>query len=209
MCIAGLQSSYTLILIRSISIIYLYLKIHNQTGYKYLGKTIADPHKYEGSGKLWKRHINKHGYDVKTKILFQTEDKEEFKKVALKFSKDLNIVESKEFANLVPEQGDGGAMSWHQSARDKLSKTMKGRKVLDTTAYKKAQQKRREEISLLQKKYVSNNYESHCDQLRKNANYEKISKSMSKLKWCNDSIRNYRKEIIPEGFSIGKIKHFL
>ena len=80
MCIAGLQSSYTLILIRSISIIYLYLKIHNQTGYKYLGKTIADPHKYEGSGKLWKRHINKHGYDVKTKILFQTEDKEEFKK---------------------------------------------------------------------------------------------------------------------------------
>jgi len=33
--------------------IYLYKKTHNQTGFKYLGKTNSkDPHKYKGSGIL-------------------------------------------------------------------------------------------------------------------------------------------------------------
>jgi hypothetical protein len=89
-------------------IIYLYLKTHNITGLKYLGKTVQDPFKYCGSGKYWLRHIDKHSYDVTTEIIFQTDDKEEFKKVALEYSKKWNIVESKGFANLIPENGDGG-----------------------------------------------------------------------------------------------------
>ena len=88
--------------------IYLYLKTHNVTGLKYLGKTEKDPFKYQGSGKHWTRHINKHGYDVTTEILFETTDKEEFKKVGLEYSKKWNIVESKEFANLMEETGTGG-----------------------------------------------------------------------------------------------------
>jgi len=88
--------------------IYLYLKTHNQTGLKYLGKTTQDPYKYKGSGLHWKSHIKKHGNDVSTEILFQTEDREEFKRVATEYSEKWNIVESTVFANLMPEEGQGG-----------------------------------------------------------------------------------------------------
>lgn len=88
--------------------IYLYLKTHNKTGLKYLGKTISDPYKYKGSGTVWQRHIAKHGDDVTTQILFESECKEEFKAKALEISKQLNIVESKDFANLCYEEGQGG-----------------------------------------------------------------------------------------------------
>lgn len=91
--------------------IYLYLKTHNKTGLKYLGKTVQNPFEYRGSGLVWNRHLDKHGDDVTTKILFQTEDVEEFKRVGLEYSEKWNIVESKKFANLVPEQGDGGDTS--------------------------------------------------------------------------------------------------
>jgi len=88
--------------------IYLYLKTHKKTGLKYLGKTINDPYSYSGSGTDWIPHLKEHGDDVDTVVLFQTEDKAEFKKVAKRYSKELNIVESEEFANRMPEQGQGG-----------------------------------------------------------------------------------------------------
>lgn len=89
--------------------IYLYVKTHNKTGLKYLGKTKSkDPHIYRGSGKLWTNHIKKHGYDVTTEILFQSESNEEIKQQGLYYSKLWNIVESKEWANLKEESGDGG-----------------------------------------------------------------------------------------------------
>jgi hypothetical protein len=92
---------------------FLYLKT-SPLGLKYLGKTTKDPYKYIGSGKIWKRHINKHkltNNDIKTEILFETKDLEEFKKIAVKISHELNIVESTEFANLIIEKGDGGDTS--------------------------------------------------------------------------------------------------
>lgn len=88
--------------------IYLYVKTHNVTGLKYLGKTTGDPFTYKGSGKYWKRHIKKHGYDVTTEIIFQTNDKEEFKRFSTEYSIKYNIVESQEWANLTLESGDGG-----------------------------------------------------------------------------------------------------
>lgn len=67
--------------------IYLYVKTHNVTGLKYLGKTKSkDPFRYRGSGKVWQRHIKKHGYDVTTEILFQSEDPEEIKQMGLYYS---------------------------------------------------------------------------------------------------------------------------
>lgn len=88
---------------------YLYIKIHNKTGLKYLGKTSAkDPIKYEGSGKYWKNHINKHGYDVKTVILFSSTDIDEIRHIGTGYSRLLKIVESKRWANLKEENGDGG-----------------------------------------------------------------------------------------------------
>lgn len=87
---------------------YLYIKIHNVTGLKYLGKTESrDPHKYKGSGKYWNSHLKKHGNDCSTQILLATDDKDEFKETALFFSRLWNIVESRDWANLMFETGSG------------------------------------------------------------------------------------------------------
>lgn len=87
---------------------YLYVKTHLKTGLKYLGFTKQNPYTYKGSGKYWKRHIKKYGYDIWTNIIFQSEIEYEIKQNGLYFSELWNIVESKEWANLKPEQGDGG-----------------------------------------------------------------------------------------------------
>ncbi len=90
-------------------IIYsLYKKTHNVTGLQYLGFTKRDPHKYSGSGKIWRLHLKKHGDDVTTEILLQTPDKSEIKKTGVYYSELWNIVESNDWANLKPEEGDGG-----------------------------------------------------------------------------------------------------
>lgn len=92
--------------------IYLYVKTHNVTGLRYLGKTTrSDPHKYAGSGKKWLRHLKKYGYDYTTEILLVTKDEEELKNTGIFFSKMWGIVESKEWANLREEAGDGGDTS--------------------------------------------------------------------------------------------------
>jgi hypothetical protein len=89
--------------------IYLYVKTHNKTGLKYLGKTVYDDvDSYQGSGKIWKRHIKKHGYDVTTEIIFVTANKDEIKEKGIYYSNLWNIVESDDWANLKPEEGDGG-----------------------------------------------------------------------------------------------------
>ena len=76
--------------------IYLYVKIHNITGLKYLGKTIANPFTYKGSELYWSRHLKEHGNNVSTYIIFQTECKETFKNISIYFSELWNIVESSE-----------------------------------------------------------------------------------------------------------------
>lgn len=59
---------------------YLYVKTHKTTGLKYLGKTVSkDPHSYPGSGTVWRRHLDKHGYDYTTEILLETDNAEELK----------------------------------------------------------------------------------------------------------------------------------
>jgi hypothetical protein len=89
---------------------YLYVKTH-ATGLKYLGKTVGDPYKYKGSGTHWLRHLRKYGEEHTTEILLETDDKELFREKALYYSNLYNVVESKEWANIVPEQGDGGDTS--------------------------------------------------------------------------------------------------
>ena len=89
---------------------YLMIKTHNKTGLKYLCKcTNKDPYKYKGSGVYWKRHLKEHGLDIKTEVIFQTEDLDEFNHVCLKYSKEFNVKDSSEWANLIEETGlDGG-----------------------------------------------------------------------------------------------------
>ena len=91
--------------------ITLYLK-ESPLGLKYLGKCVnVDPFKYTGSGTVWKRHLKAHNIsaiEIKTTILFQTDCKEKLKEMGLYYSMLWDVVNSKEFANLIPEQGDGG-----------------------------------------------------------------------------------------------------
>lgn len=92
--------------------IYLYVKTHNKTGLKYLGKTIkSDPHKYTGSGVRWLRHLRKHGFDYTTDIIRECQTENELIEWGLYYSTLWNIVESNDWANLKEEAGDGGRLS--------------------------------------------------------------------------------------------------
>lgn len=93
------------------TMIYLYIKTHNVTGLKYLGKTTQDPYKYKGSGKRWLNHIKKHGNNVTTEIVGQFDTIEELRSISISLSEKYNIVHSNEWANLRPESGDGGNTS--------------------------------------------------------------------------------------------------
>lgn len=103
--------------------IYLYVKTHKKTGLRYLGKTKnKNPEKYPGSGKYWKRHLSKHGNDVSTNILLESEDKEEIRKWGKYYSDLWNVVESKGWANLVEECGDGGDTSSTEAYKEGMKR---------------------------------------------------------------------------------------
>lgn len=88
---------------------YLYVKQHKITGLKYFGKTSTkDPFVYVGSGKYWRRHLKVHGKDIETTNVWEFSDIESCEQFAINFSKDNNIVESTEWANLRPENGKDG-----------------------------------------------------------------------------------------------------
>lgn len=104
--------------------IYLYVKTHNITGLKYLGKTNRpDPHKYLGSGIYWRNHIKKYGQDYSTEILKECSTKEELKYWGLYYSDLWDVVNAKDnngnkiWANLKPENGDGGSLPGKDSYR--------------------------------------------------------------------------------------------
>lgn len=95
---------------------YLYKKTHNITNLKYLGFTRQDPFKYKGSGKRWKHHIKKYGYDVTTEILLETNDVQQIKEKGLYYSNLWDVSNSKEWANLKPEEADGGGKCFNHEA---------------------------------------------------------------------------------------------
>lgn len=104
----------------------LYIAEHNQTGLKYFGKTVQfyteeDLQKYyHGSGKYWVNHLKKHGNDVTMKI-YGVYDSNEVEEVALKFSEENDIVNSKGWANLKPENGkDGWIKGYNHSDKTKI-----------------------------------------------------------------------------------------
>jgi len=102
--------------------IYLYVKTHNITGLRYLGKTSnPNPSTYKGSGTLWLRHIKAHGYDVSTTILKECESNDDIKYWGTYYSELWNVVEDPVWANLKPEEGDGGArkgqIAWNKGLR--------------------------------------------------------------------------------------------
>lgn len=111
---------------------FLYIKRHTKTGMLYFGKTTRDPEKYQGSGIHWKRHIKKHGCEfVETLWYCLFLDQNLLTEFALQFSKDNDIVESVEWANLQEENGIDGAPIGHagheftEEQKSKLSQASK------------------------------------------------------------------------------------
>ena len=96
--------------------IYLYVKTHNKTGLKYLGKTTQNPFKYVGSGTRWKNHLKKHGNDISTEVLCESQDHQCIKEQGIYYSELWDVVKSNEWANLKIEEGDGGFS--HLNTRD-------------------------------------------------------------------------------------------
>jgi hypothetical protein len=111
--------------------IYLYVKTHQNTGLKYLGKTSSkDPYSYPGSGKRWRSHLDKHGYSFDTEILLESEDPVKIKEAGLHYSKIWNIVEDVQWANLKPESGDGGTFNHTDDSKKKIGNASRGRPSL-------------------------------------------------------------------------------
>lgn len=101
---------------------YLYVKTHKKTGLKYFGKTISkSPEKYKGSGTRWQNHLKEHGssyHDIDTEIIGYYTDETECRRVALEYSKNNNIVESAQWANLEIEDGTWGGCGGNAGKRN-------------------------------------------------------------------------------------------
>jgi hypothetical protein len=117
-------------LLEAITPTRIYHKQCQNCGLNYLGKTTSEyVEKYEGSGKHWQRHLKKH--NVKPIHIWNSDwfYDTSIGEYALCLSEKLNIVESKEWANIKPENGlDGGWDGWngsekHREASKKGGKT--------------------------------------------------------------------------------------
>lgn len=127
---------------------YLYIKQHSITGMLYFGQTSKDPIKYSGSGLYWLKHINKHGHKHVVTLWYELfTDRDEIIKFATQFSKDLNIVKSNSWANLIPEDGLNGGAIGHttsESTKEIIRQRMLGREFsIDTLAKMRESAKRR------------------------------------------------------------------
>lgn len=206
--------------------IYLYLKTHNKTGLKYLGKTVQDPHEYRGSGLVWNRHLDKHGDDVTTEVLFETTDMEEFKRVGLEYSNKWNIVESKEFANLIPEYGTGGdtSMCFTEETKDKIRKSLaKTRKGMDLSRSEGTKKKISESLKGQTRTEESKQKMSESAKKRgfiEGSGFQKGTTPWNKEHkghlsdyiWINDGSNNKRvkkDESIPNGWKQGRSTHHI
>lgn len=99
---------------------YLYIKQQTITGKLYFGKTCKNPLKYKGSGKHWKLHINQHGNEYITTLWYHLYDNIfDLVADALSISNSLDIVNSKSWLNLMPENGLDGSYGYKQSIEHK------------------------------------------------------------------------------------------
>lgn len=194
--------------------IYLYIKKHNITGLRYFGVTTRqDPYKYKGSGTYWKRHIKTHGNDVTTEWVKQFDSIQECNEYALQFSRDNNIVNSEEWANLVDEDGNlykgiYGFNKHSDETKAKIGQASKGRKVSDETKQLLREAK-------LGKKYTEEHKRkmsiAHSGKKFTEDHKRKLSESRKGMRWYNNGIVNLKAypDQVPESFNPGMLPHSL
>jgi len=119
--------------------IYLYVK-ESPLGLKYLGQTIQNPYTYRGSGVFWRKHLKENSFSrlsIKTTILLETTDLKELASEALRYSKEFDIVNSPDWANIQMEKRKGTMGFKHtEEARRKISERQTGRKHSQTSIQK-------------------------------------------------------------------------
>jgi hypothetical protein len=108
-------------------------KTHLITGLKYLCITKRDDYDiYKGSGVYWRNHLKKYGSDIETELLYETDSLEDLERISLDYSALWDIVESDEWANLIPESGyhiadperhRAGWLGWYESLSDEERET--------------------------------------------------------------------------------------
>jgi hypothetical protein len=103
-------------------------------GLNYLGITHRDPYKYRGSGVYWKRHLKSHNLnlnDIETIVLFETNDYKELCEKGKYYSELYDVVNSKCWANLIPETGENSVLGMKHSeeSKRKMSESRKGKLV--------------------------------------------------------------------------------
>ena len=160
--------------------ISIYIKTHNITGLKYFGKTTQkNVEKYKGSGKYWKRHIKKHGYNCRTKVIRKFDDIEDCRWFCIKFSIINNIVESKDWANLIRENGLDGWLAGvkrgerSEEVKRKISKSKMGHKPSNESKRKMSEAMMGMKNTLGYK---------HTEETRRNMSLAKIGKKRGKYK---------------------------
>jgi hypothetical protein len=110
----------------------LYVKKHIKTGLKYFGKTNKlDRSRYNGSGTYWSNHIKKYGVEFVIELWSKNfTDETECTEFAKAVSELFDVVNSKEWANQIVEDGLSGNPSgfFHSElTKQKISATLKGR----------------------------------------------------------------------------------
>lgn len=141
---------------------WLYVKQHTNTGLKYFGKTISkNPYKYLGSGTHWQKHLKVHGKHVETIWCQLFTDIYECVDFALKFSRENDIVKSKEWANLRPENGvEGGDASNFSRNTSPTLNAEKAARTLKSNPERLAA--RNAKVGIKQKETIKNKPEMHA-----------------------------------------------
>jgi hypothetical protein len=129
------------------TIYYLLIKTHNKTGLKYLCKTTQDPYTYKGSGKDWKTHLKKFGYDHSTVIIRECISNEEISIWGRYYSNIYKVTTAadnygnKIWANIIPETGAGpggkAGVPRSEKTKAKIRQNMPEQSVEKNSFYRK------------------------------------------------------------------------
>ncbi len=186
----------------------LMIKQHNKTKLKYLCITKREDHvKYTGSGTYWKAHLRKHGTDINTVVIFESDDYNTFEEECYRQSELLDVVNNEEFANQVPEHGyeTGDTKSnvelWWECADEDVKREVIEKRSKSTSENHYAHGECRDEIykKISDKNKVSNKafYDSlTVDEFKKHTDVQR-----QKWKECYSTLTDEEKQLRSKNIS--------
>lgn len=163
----------------------LMIKEHTVTGLKYLCITEKESWvRYLGSGSYWRHHLERHGKTVKTTVIYCDDDRERFSRVCLFLSEYFGVVESDEWANLIPEDGintQNARLLWEALDDESRREFIERRAKRIKECHWSKSDRRGEIVS-----YMSEMRKRYCESLGQNERDEMASRAREGLKWFYD-----------------------